>query len=75
MMPRQNPYCPLARSAKLGAESIILSAPLIDSMILSAHTESIILSALPTESMILSAVHESIILLAPASESMMLSAL
>ncbi len=56
------------------AESMILSAPPDESMILSAHTESIILSAPPTESMILSALAESIILSVHHAESMILSA-
>ena len=60
------------------AESIILSAPLAERMMLSACVESsaerIILSAGGVESMMLSARSESIILSAPPAESMMLSA-
>jgi hypothetical protein len=70
--------CPHAESS---AESIILLAPLAESMIslsISAracpHAESIILSAGGAESMMLSACAESIILSALPAESMILSA-
>jgi hypothetical protein len=53
------------------AESIILSAPPAESMILSVHTESIILSAPPAKRMILSAqLAESMILLSACTDTL-----
>ncbi len=56
------------------ADSMILSAPPTESMILSAHADSIILSVLPIDSMIPSACAESIILSVHHAESMILLA-
>jgi hypothetical protein len=53
------------------AESIILSVPPAESMMLSVHTESIILSAPPAERMILSAqLAESMILLSACADTL-----
>jgi hypothetical protein len=58
---------------RVHAESIILSGPPAESMIVTGCAESIIVSASGTESVMLSARIESIILSAGGAESMMLS--